>query len=643
MTARRLAFTAVVFIFALAQGTPAAAQTTGPDAAMLPSEAQAGLSFLEAPATNLSDTGEVISVTATYKAPPAAGAPTDPLDVCEGAGFGGADAGFGPNLCIEVQLSQHSEPCPDCFDLPNVRERFPLYAGTTSEQPAPETCATLNADPTGPVAWPCVGDSSVFDRGAEIRGFENVDRNVHMTRFVLIGEVDGIVISMETRYLTYAVDPVELDYMSDQVRDLGAVVAAQIRQHLAGGSNTTNSGGGTVTGPLLTTNDQAVDHVAPIAVIGGLAAIAAVAATIGASSGATGAAVDVSTGGVNAGTSVPTSSPPPSSSGHLVDPDTGQALPVDGKLVWIGEWMPHEEAQQIIDARLDEKRLDDAAAAHFSQFVATQQSIRDDQMVDGGYTFDADSNTWKPSEGTQAVLDAQWQDKINQDPSWVKTQQQFDTIQAAINDAKKSMLASHNTSLQKEHDINNAYAHLYDSMYVGAKLVQGATDTAINILETVTGPAGGVIKKTYTFTKTFAGDLSEKGVSTQSVFTAAVKGMSDVGMDELGGKILPAYDFGNAPDLSNYDVTYIAKQLFAKGSLSRYYMVRHFAPGTMSTIQGEAQNYAGWRPIGDDAKTALGALTGDGDDAKTLMTKPVFLNLVVEKLAIQPNMIGGPL
>lgn len=639
MSVTRVTVGSAILLTALCMAATVGASGTNLDDAMLPTETEAGLEFREPPATNLSETGEVTSVTATYKAPPAPGEPTDPRDVCEGAGWGGADAGFGPNLCLTVSLVQPDAPCPECYEPTEVRRRFPLYPGTSSEQAAPDPCQLLTAAPGTPPAWPCVDGTTVLPLGAEVSGFEQLDRNVHMTRFRLIGEVDGISVSIAARYLTYAVDGADLDYMATQVRSLGEVVETTIRRQFADGAgagdeNAPGTGDAAAPPAFPTTNDEPVDHVAPVAVIGALAAIAAVVTTIGAVGAAAGSSASSGAG--------PPPEAPPIEPGSFVDPDTGEPLPVETGKVWYGDWMPPDVAQQLIDQRIDELELDAQAAAKHQQFVTAQQAIRDDQMASQGFIHDPDSNTWVPGEHTQDILDQQWQDKMADDPSWVTTQQQFAAIQAQIDDAKHLMLTSHNTWLQHEHDINMEYAAAYDWMYYGAKGVQGVADTAVNILEKATGPGGKAIKKSYTFLKTFGGELAEKGVSGQTLLTATLKGTSDIAMDELGGKILPGFDFGDGPDLSDYDVGYIAKHLVSEGSWSSYLMQRHFTPGLLSTGQGEVQNYLGWRPMSDDAKKALGALSGDTGDAESLMNNPAFLERLLKmQLANRFDLIGG--
>ena len=63
-----------------------------------------------------------------------------------------------------------------------------------------------------------------------------------------------------------------------------------------------------------------------------------------------------------------------------------------------------------------------------------------------------------------------------------------------------------------------------------------------------------------------------------------------------------------------------------------------------SAVQGEVLNLVGWRPITDDAKTALGVLSGDEKDLEKIVTESTFLHRVVQqKLISAPTMIGGPL
>ncbi len=72
-------------------------------------------------------------------------------------------------------------------------------------------------------------------------------------------------------------------------------------------------------------------------------------------------------------------------------------------------------------------------------------------------------------------------------------------------------------------------------------------------------------------------------------------------------------------------------------------MVTHFAPAVKSTIQGEVQNYLGLRPISDDAKAGLGAISGEDGAVDSLSKKPAFLEwLVKRQLTSSPNVIGGP-
>ncbi|MBT8213412.1 MAG: hypothetical protein KJN71_09725 [Acidimicrobiia bacterium] len=499
----------------------------------------------------------------------------------------------------------------------------------------PEFCTQrqggyLEADAT---YWPCVEEHRLAGGliGVEVYGHTLADRNQGYsvsTYTVVAGDYTVVVDAQVLKYGDYTAEFLaEFRTATSTLVDLYAAHLLSI----SGGGGGGSSGGdtGSTGGPA-----APIGYIVPVTAIGAIAAIAAALATAVGSGAA---------GGLGAATTTVTPPLLPPVTGTFVDPDTGQALPVDGGDVWFGEWMPPDQAQKLIDQRIDEINLDKQAAAQHQQFVSQQQGIREEELKDIGFTFDADTNKWVPGENTQAILDKQWLDKIAQDPTWQETQKQFAAIQWELDVAKTSTLQSHNWFLQKEHDLAIELDKAYARWEWGAKGVQVVADTSINILEKVTGPAGGTIKKGYTFLKTFSGELATDGVSGQTLLTATLKGLSDVGMDEAGGKILPGYDFGDGPDLSGYDVKKVASHLFGKDSKIRYYMMRHFAPGVFNAGQGEVQNYLGWRPMGDDAKKLMGALSGNKQDAESLVKDPTFLEWLAKRHAasLPKTVIGG--
>jgi len=211
---------------------------------MVPDESEAaGLEMLVKDAPVLVENpdvpGEIIAITATYKAGPAVegvpeGEPSTPYgpgwwvtppvpdDICMGSGWGGAAAGFGPNLCIEVRLSLwDGDSSP--FDPAAVRTE------ALDVNPTPDPC---RVEGTGPfLTWfPCVESfTGNADQGVEIFGWSEEDRNLGVSRYRVRAVVEGIRIDVATAYRNYLGADVRTDRMREVVTALVNEIAQNIR------------------------------------------------------------------------------------------------------------------------------------------------------------------------------------------------------------------------------------------------------------------------------------------------------------------------------------------------------------------------------------------------------------------------------
>jgi hypothetical protein len=214
---------------------------------MVPNESEsAGLELLVKDAPVLVENpdvpGEIIAITASYKAGPAVldsegyreyfpdrsyvpyvagwgvlGPSAD--DGCMGSGWGGADAGFGPNLCIDVRLSVwDGDPSP--LDPALVR-REALDVNPTLDPCRVENYLTW---------WPCVESfTGNTDQGVEIFGWREEDRNVGVSEYRVRAVVEGIRIDVGTAYRNYAAHDVRTDRMREIVTALINEIARKIR------------------------------------------------------------------------------------------------------------------------------------------------------------------------------------------------------------------------------------------------------------------------------------------------------------------------------------------------------------------------------------------------------------------------------
>ncbi len=232
---------------------------SGLSVAMLPNESEAaGLEMLiKDPPTfveNPDVPGEIIAIAASYKAGPAVlenerdepGRPyrpgwkvLDPIDddVCSGSGWGGAAAGFGPNLCISVRLSIWDEdPAP--FDPVVVRaEEQPTPNGLPPTLAVPEPCNTVR--PQGVdydvTFFPCVESApGSVDMGAAVYGFHSFDRNYGAEVYSLRAVVEGIRVEIATDYNTYGANDVQIDRMREVLTALVNDIAQKIRADMGG-------------------------------------------------------------------------------------------------------------------------------------------------------------------------------------------------------------------------------------------------------------------------------------------------------------------------------------------------------------------------------------------------------------------------
>ncbi|MFH1330023.1 MAG: hypothetical protein ABIJ48_05140 [Actinomycetota bacterium] len=225
-------------------------QGSGLAVEMVPNESEAaGLDMLVKDAPILVENpdlpGEIIAITASYKAGPAVegvpeGEPSTPYvpgwwvippvpdDVCMGSGWGGADAGFGPNLCIDVRLSLwDGDSSP--FDPAVVRTE------ALDERPAVDPCQfeSYFDVATGTrfriTYFPCVDSfTGNVDQGVEIFGFNEEDRNLGVSRYQVRAVVEGVRIDVATAYRNY----LGADVRTDRMREVGTALINEIARSI---------------------------------------------------------------------------------------------------------------------------------------------------------------------------------------------------------------------------------------------------------------------------------------------------------------------------------------------------------------------------------------------------------------------------
>jgi len=199
--------------------------------------------------------GEIVAITASYKAGPVErddpnrpglpygngweALPPDPADICMGSGWGGADAGFGPNLCIDVRLSLwDGDPTP--FDPAAVRvEDLPTGALPPTLQ-ADDPCRVAAA-PGGRPAFeqityfPCVESfTGSVEQAVEIFGWQEEDRNLGVSHYRVRAVVEGVRIDVSTAYRNYYAADVRTDRMREIVTALVNEIARSIRVTMGG-------------------------------------------------------------------------------------------------------------------------------------------------------------------------------------------------------------------------------------------------------------------------------------------------------------------------------------------------------------------------------------------------------------------------
>ncbi len=217
---------------------------------MLPGESEAaglGMLIKDPPVLveNPEVPGEIIAITASYKAGPAVEdderaepgtpyvtgwkvIPPVPDDVCMGTGWGGS--GFGPQLCIDVRLALwDGDSSP--FDPAAVRNE------ALDVNPTPNPCWIRPPSPgaTGgenyPITvFPCVDSfTGSADQGVEIFGFYEEDRNLGVSRYRVRALVGGIRIDVETAYRNHFGADVRTDRMREVLTALVNEIARSIR------------------------------------------------------------------------------------------------------------------------------------------------------------------------------------------------------------------------------------------------------------------------------------------------------------------------------------------------------------------------------------------------------------------------------
>ncbi|NQV06908.1 hypothetical protein HQ535_10170, partial [bacterium] len=217
---------------------------------MLPDGSEAaGLDMLVKDAPTLVENpdvpGEIIAITASYKAGPAVedqeraepGAPYVPGwkvippvtdDVCMGTGFGGS--GFGPQLCIDVRISLwDGDPSP--FDPVAVRTE------ALDNLPAVDPCRIESGTASGReyttftlTDFPCVDSLTTnADQGVEIFGFDEEDRNLGISRYQVRAVVGDVRIDVTTAYRNHFGADVRTDRMREVVIALVNEIARSIR------------------------------------------------------------------------------------------------------------------------------------------------------------------------------------------------------------------------------------------------------------------------------------------------------------------------------------------------------------------------------------------------------------------------------
>lgn len=114
-----------------------------------------------------------------------------------------------------------------------------------------------------------------------------------------------------------------------------------------------------------------------------------------------------------------------------------------------------------------------------------------------------------------------------------KYEQMIQDLRKEKMDRKKKEIIERNMEAWKEESKEYLkYANTADNYLKTAEVVQTGADIGVDVLEKVTGPAGKAIKKTYVFTKGFAGGageaMADPANATSHIIKGTIKGAGDL-------------------------------------------------------------------------------------------------------------------
>lgn len=155
----------------------------------------------------------------------------------------------------------------------------------------------------------------------------------------------------------------------------------------------------------------------------------------------------------------------------------------------------------------------------------------------------AENQKLSQAAGEYAKQKAEDEEKLKKELYQDKLEIKYGTVEGDT-DALKAAIGKK----QEQNEENAKYyedrADMFDKAIAGAEVVQTAADVGVDVLATMTGPAGQTIKKTYTVGKNMATRLSEavnsndpnKQSISGAIAMAGFDSLADLTQDALGGK-----------------------------------------------------------------------------------------------------------
>ncbi|MCL7413994.1 MAG: hypothetical protein M8353_10345, partial [ANME-2 cluster archaeon] len=123
---------------------------------------------------------------------------------------------------------------------------------------------------------------------------------------------------------------------------------------------------------------------------------------------------------------------------------------------------------------------------------------------------------------------------------------------------RKEELRKNMEESQKEMDRQNARIEFFGNLVSILSVVEKTADVSIDVLSTLTGPAGQAVKTAYTVTKDVTKNMSESYVKGESMVTGALKGAGeaavDITLDKFGGALVDKFG-GKIPGFGKFEST----------------------------------------------------------------------------------------